>query len=185
MEGQTESEDALVLTAFTNDGVPLAPEVSERLLAMPVTSNGERRTAVDPLREAEGGTLTYHRNNHVQRVVAETTDRQTSYLDAEADKLDRWAEDLVASLRLELRDLEKWIKELKRLVRLAGNMVEKTRFRRDLAKLESTYAAKQYEQYQKSMEIQAEKERVLDEIEAQLKQTKSERPVFTIRWCVV
>lgn len=181
LESAAEREDHLIVTAVTDAGERLPAEDAERLFSLPA-ANGRHldEHSVNGLAE----TIAAYRSDLKQGVIVEAAERQAAYLDQEAEKLDAWADDLRESLETELRDLEREVKEAKKLVRTAGNLTEKVAHRRDLNRLETAKAKKAYEIFEKNMEIGAKRDELYDSIEATLHQTQEEKPLFTIRWTV-
>lgn len=61
----------------------------------------------------------------VNRVLADAQSRNESLVDAESDKLDRWANDLKENLERELKNIEREIREAKKGKRLAADLQSK------------------------------------------------------------
>lgn len=178
LDSQVEQEQHLVATAITDNGERLPPDDAERLFLLPATRQ-------EPAKVTGHEDIAAYRDDLVQRVIVEATERQAAYLDEEAEKLDQWADDLRASLETELKELERQVKETKKLVRHAGNAIQKVAYRRDLNRLESARAKKNYEIFEKNMEIEKKRDELYDSIEATLRQTQTSEDLFTIRWTVM
>ena len=173
-----ETQDHVLLVGCTDDGSPLLPEQCQRLF----TLEGESaETSTDAAKIAQGsleGTLAKHRGNILESLSA----KNATYFEAELDKLDRWGEDQRATLKLELKELEDRIKELKRTARTAANLYSKLKLERERKQLDAKRdeAWKDYELA--ARQIEAKKDALMDEVEKRLQQQVSEKELFTIRW---
>ncbi len=95
------------------------------------------------------------------------------------DKLDHWAEDRRAGLKLELKEFDEQLKELKKRIRQTGNLPDKLALQRQARELEGRRDAawRSYDEAAKQVEI--EKDGLLDRVEAQLVQTVVIESLFT------
>jgi hypothetical protein len=124
VEALDQAEDHLIFSAVTDDGQTLDDEVAQRLLTLPLTS--------PPLSQGEGwgeegvqatlATLTQHRQTAIQRNISE---RNARFFEAEADKLDGWADDLKMGLEREIKEIDRQIKEARRAATTALTLEEK------------------------------------------------------------
>jgi len=90
---------------------------SQSLVTMP----SNVREALDAQREA---------------ILGELIERRSQWFDQEMEKLDHWAEDKRAGLKLDLKDLDGQVRELKQQIRRTGNLPDKLALQREIRELE-------------------------------------------------
>jgi len=171
----SDDQDHIIVAAITDDGAALDPKVAMRLFELPARKNGATelrlpeavRQAVEKQRKA---------------ILDEMAARQSSWFDEEMDKLDYWAEDKRAGLKVDLKELDDQIKALKKEIRLTGNLPDKLVLQRKARELETKRdeAWRAYDAAAKEIEVQ--KDGLLDQVEARLGQTVSDEELFAIRF---
>ncbi|MHB1619036.1 MAG: helicase-related protein [Sulfuricella sp.] len=123
VESLDQEEDHLIFAATTDDGQTLDEEVAARLLTLPGSSSPLPRAGEGPGERAD--TLedqTQQRQAAIQRGISE---RNARFFEAEADKLDGWADDLKVGLEREIKELDRQIKEARRAATTALTLEEK------------------------------------------------------------
>jgi hypothetical protein len=175
-----ETQDHVLVVGCKDDGTPLQPEQCQRFFTLAgdaeeITADAGRigrGTLEDALAKQRGG------------ILENLSAKNASYFEAELDKLDRWGEDQRATLKLELKELEERIKEVKRSARTVANLPEKLKLERERKQLDTKRdeAWKEYELA--AREIEAKKDALMDEVEKRLQQQVSESELFTVRWGV-
>jgi ERCC4-related helicase len=176
-----ETEDHVLLAGCTDDGVALLRDQCQRLFSL---------AAVDkPMADVSGfaaaqPTIQSTLDAERKQIVAELSDKNAQYFEAELDKLDRWGEDKRNSLKVALKELEDQIKSVRRGARLAPNLPEKLKLEREKRLLDTKRdeAWKEYEQAAK--EVESRKDTLMDEVEQRLEQQLAEKRLFSIRWAV-
>ena len=173
-----ETQDHVLLVGCKDDGTPLLPEQCQRLFTLAGESAETSTDAAKIARDSLEGALAKHRGDILENLSA----KNATYFEAELDKLDRWGEDQRATLKLELKELEDRIKEVKRSARTAANLPEKLKLERERKQLDAKRdeAWKDYELA--ARQIEAKKDALMDEVEKRLQQQVSENKLFTIRW---
>jgi hypothetical protein len=99
-------------------------------------------------------------------------------------KLDKWAEDIKSSLEIELKELDKEIKLRKTETKKILSLEEKITAQRAIKELEKKRNSLRMNLYEAQDEVDARKERLLEEIEARLQQRLERKELFLIRWKV-
>jgi adenine-specific DNA-methyltransferase len=132
-----------------------------------VTSNGELRKLVE------------QRKATIQRNISE---RNARFFEAEAEKLDGWADDLKVALEREIKDIDRQIKETKRAATLAITLEEKLAGQKQVRALESQRNGKRRALFDAQDEIDRRRDQLIVDIEGKLRQTMTDTAVFTIRW---
>ena len=118
-------------------------------------------------------------------LVNDTSERNGVFFEQELEKLDHWGEDRRSSLKINLKDLDDQIKELKKQARSAPNLPEKLKLEKLRKKCESERDQAWREYDQAAKEIEQAKDLLIERIEAQLNQTCEERPLFAVRFSLV
>ncbi|HNX96064.1 MAG TPA: SNF2-related protein [Candidatus Aminicenantes bacterium] len=169
-------EDYLLICARTDDGQILEEEAARRLLSLPVV------TSV-PL---ENHSVHPHLEEWQQRRRAEITlnvsERNARFFEGEAAKLDSWAEDIKLGLEQDIKDLDRQIREAKRLARLAPSLEEKLQGQRKIKSLEAQRNQKRLLLYEAQDKVDQQRDELIAKIEGQLKQKVVENTLFSIRW---
>src|SRR5581483_2127939 len=116
-----EAEDDLMLAAITDAGESLDADQCRRLFDLPAD--------VANIRAVENGREHAVIQTEAARVSASllnaVMERNATWFDTEMEKLERWADDLRASLKSELEETETALKEARKSVRLAPNLPDK------------------------------------------------------------
>jgi len=174
-----ETEDHLLFSGVTSDGTPVDPDTCAKLLAVPGTV-GQACSLTEAIRSSLDHQLTTER----QSFLAKALSRNQRYFDAEMTKLDNWAEDLKENLEFEIKDVSRQITEAKRELLMTVDLPSKLQAHKKVKDLEKLRQDKRKTLFDAQDKIDADKDRLIGEIEAQLMQQTSEEEVFTIRWAV-
>ncbi len=169
-----DTEDFLIFAARTDDGRPLDDETAHKLMTLPavvVDGDGLAPPNLAPLR-----------NQEVQARLAEVEKRNAEFFDEEVVKLDRWSDDLKLGLEREIKDLDKDIREARKVAALATSLRDKLEAQKTIKNLESTRNRKRRELYEAQDKIDTQRDELIGRIEAQLRQRKTVVPVYTVRW---
>jgi ERCC4-related helicase len=171
-----DDQDDIILAAVTDKGKVLEASAAARLFELPCTVNAYKAPPLLPPGLME--TIATAK----QAILDALSARQASWFDAELTKMDLWAEDKRAALKIELKDLDEELKLLKRQIRAAGTLPEKVVLQKQARGLEvrRDEAWRSYDAAAK--DIETEKDRLLDSVEARLSQTVSEDILFEIRF---
>jgi superfamily II DNA/RNA helicase len=173
-----DTEDHIIFSAICDDGRELDSEQCQRLFSLPAIVNP---TDMPPPEKA--GTrineITHAVETEILRISAE---RNSGYFDAEIEKLDKWAEDVKNSIEIELKELDKEIKFRKTEAKKILSLEEKVSAQRDIKEMEKRRNTLRQNLYQAQDEVDARKEKLIDEIEARLKQKIAKDQLFLVRW---
>ncbi len=170
-----QTEDYLILAARTDSGETLDEETARRLLSMPGT---KLRELSEPA-PAALDEITYREQARISRSVSE---RNAEFFEAEASKLDQWADDLKVGLEREIKDIDRQIKEARRTASVALTLEEKLAGQKQIKALESHRKDRRRNLFDAQDEIDNNRERLIAKIEGKLKSNSSEEELFTIRW---
>ena len=107
VEALDQAEDHLLFAAVTREGESLDEDAPPLVHACP---DGGRPLPIGN-RPPDLERLTGERRPGIQRSISE---RNARFFEAEAEKLDGWADDLKVGLEREIKDLDRQIKEARR-----------------------------------------------------------------------
>ncbi|MDR9778097.1 hypothetical protein RJJ65_36795, partial [Rhizobium hidalgonense] len=151
-----EAEDHVLFAIVMDDGTQLASDLSSQVgsrlfslsaIAKPLQGEG-LTSSIEVLLEAAIA---------AQRAVLvnAASERNGVFFEQELEKLDHWGEDRRSSLKMNLKDLDTEIKELKKQARAAANLPEKLKLEKLRKKHESErdQAWRDYDQAAKEIEL--------------------------------
>jgi len=179
VEALDQVEERLIFAAMTDDLAPLDEEQAERLLSLPgrVVGNGIETTASELVLEL--GHLTQQRKQQLHQEISE---RNAVFFQAEAEKLDSWADDLKVVLERDLKDLDRQIKEAKRAATAALTLEAKLAGQKQVKDLEKLRNQKRRSLFDAQDEVDEQRDRLIAQIEGKLEQKSELKPLFTIQW---
>lgn len=124
--------------------------------------------------------------DHVERAVPRRTisERSASAFEAEADKLDGWADDLKLGLEREIKELDRQIREARRAATVAVSLEEKLSAQKRMKALESDRNQKRRMLFDAQDEIDRKRGDLIAQLESQLTQKVKSECLFTVRWRV-
>ena len=170
-----QTEDRIIHAAVTDSGVALDYDTSHRLLTLPATSSGEI-LSIGPQAVAD---LVAKEQLRIGREISE---RNASFFEAEAAKLDRWADDLKLGLEREIKDFDRQIKEARRAASAALTLEEKLSGQKRIKVLENHRKERRRSLFDAQDEIDAKRESLIEGIQTRLKSNSESETLFTIRW---
>ncbi len=172
-----QSEDHLLIAAQCDDGETLGAEAATRLLTvgadigLPATMPDE----VEPQLQSQIN----GQQNAIRRGISE---RNARYFEAEANKLDGWADDLKVGLERELKELDRQIKDARRAATLALTLEDKLAGQKAIKTLEAERSTKRRTLFDAQDRVDDQRAELIAQIESKLEQTTDLRPLFTLRW---
>lgn len=170
-----QTEDYLILAAQTDAGSSLDSEAACRLLSLPGSHTRE-------LDEHSPSALDESTRKEKARISRDISERNAEFFEAEASKLDNWADDLKVGLEREIKDIDRQIKEARRTASAALTLEEKLAGQKQIKALESHRKERRRNLFDAQDEIDNNRERLIEKIEGKLKSESSEEGLFTIRW---
>jgi adenine-specific DNA-methyltransferase len=82
----------------------------------------------------------------------------------------------------EIKEIDKQIREARKMAALAQSLQDKLAEQKVIKTLEKTRNTKRRELFDAQDAIDAQREKLIDNIEKQLKQRRSVQTLFTVRW---
>jgi hypothetical protein len=175
IESLDQAEDHLIFAAVTDDGHPLDEEFAHRLLSLP----GRMAKAMLPDSFGDLDEITNHRQAEIQYIISE---RNARLFEAEAEKLDGWADDLKLGLEREIKELDRQIKEARRAATAAPTLEEKLAGQKQIKALETHRNEKRRSLFDAQDEVDRQRDRLIAEIERKLQQSVNTVNLFAIHW---
>src|SRR5207248_5106977 len=121
-----------LVSGLSDDGEPLSDEAASRLLTLAGRVGVEIIPPTHVL-DCINGELRV-RQQGIQRAISE---RNARYFEAEADKLDGWADDLKVGLEREIKEMDRQIKEARRNATTALTLEDKLAGQKQIKSLEA------------------------------------------------
>jgi hypothetical protein len=175
-----ETEDHVLFLGVHEDGRPLDRDTCAKLLAVSGAVAGECH-----IPDIIVGTLDEHLMAEYHHVLNEAMVRNQRYFEAEMHKLDLWSEDLKENLEFEIKELARQINDAKRELHKVADLPAKLACHKKVKELEKLRHDKRKTLFDAQDKIDADKDRLIGEIEAQLEQKTADEEIFTIQWKVV
>jgi ERCC4-related helicase len=115
-------------------------------------------------------------------VVGHIERRNLALFADETEKLDAWADDLKLALERDIKELDRRIKESRTKSKAAVTLAEKLAAQKEQLELETLRDRKRRELFTRQDEIQGRRNKLIDELEGQLRQQVTVRQVVAVEW---
>lgn len=178
VESLDQAEDHLIFGALTDDGTPLDDECAARLFTLPGKVTG-------PCLSIAPATLAAAIQRKQAAIQHTTSDRNARFFEAEAEKLDSWADDIKLGLEREIKEIDRQIREARRAATTALTLEEKLAGQKQIRALESQRAQRRRSLFEAQDQVDHQRNELIASIEGKLNQNCSLRALFTIRWQLV
>ena len=176
VESMDQAEDHLIYAACTDAGTALDQEQARRLLSLPATLKGPVLDLPAPAVLSE---IASARQTEIQQIIAR---RNGHYYEAEAQKLDGWADDLKVGLEREIKEMDRLIKEARRTAATALTLEDKLAAQKQIKTVEAQRNDKRRSLFEAQDAIDQQREDLIGKIEGKLKQGTALNPLFSVRW---
>jgi superfamily II DNA/RNA helicase len=175
IEALGQVEDYLVFAAVTEDGEELDPEIAKRLMSLP-------GRVINPSIELEDPQLETKTQVDVNRIQQQVAERNANFFEAEAKKLDSWADDRKVILEREIKEMDRQIKEAKRAATAAVDLQSKLAGQKQVKALETQRNQQRRSLFDAQDEVDRQRDELIAQIESQLEQKSELKCLFKIRW---
>ncbi|KQW98370.1 DEAD/DEAH box helicase [Acinetobacter sp. Root1280] len=169
-------EQHLVLSAITNSGEFLADDDPEKLLKLPMKSQADITQIVLPEK------ICLEQENRKNRILEEVNVRNLGFFDQEIIKLDGWADDLKNGLEVEIKEIDKAIKEARKSATIAASLQDKLNWQKTQRELEMKRTKLRRELFDRQDEIDMQCNELIGQLEGQLEQKIAIKKLFMIEW---
>ena len=179
VESMDQAEDHLIFAACDDDDAMLDEEQVRRMLTLPARTTA---SLLDLPAPGKLNAFTATRQKEIQRQVSE---RNALFYEAEATKLDGWADDLKVGLEREIKEFDRELKETRRASVTALTLEEKLESQKQIKAIESQRNDKRRSLFEAQDAIDLQRESLIDKIEGKLKQQVAVNTLIIIRWILI
>jgi hypothetical protein len=172
-----DTEEAILLAGWTDDGCSLDQNQCRRFFDL-TASVGRSLAVPTDARKRLDEAIHVCQGQLLEEVVA----RNGRWFDVEIERLDHWADDLKDGIERELRELEVEIRALKKQASQASTLEKKLEGQRQVKEMERRLKEKRKQRDEAQDEVEARKDRLIEEIESRLRQTVQSDELFCLRW---
>jgi len=176
VESLDQGEDYLIFAGVTEQGQAMDDECIRRLFTL--TANDQR-----PLSDIPQHPVLEQQTNERKAIIQQTiSERNAAIFEAEAVKLDGWADDLKVGLEREIKDLDRQIKEARRAATAALTLEDKLAGQKQVKALEAHRNTKRRALFDAQDEIDGQREHLIAQIEGKLQQRATITRLFDVQW---
>ena len=176
VESMDQAEDHLIFAACTDDETMLDEEQARRMLILPAHVTD---SLLDLPAPGKLDAFTATRQKEIQREVSK---RNAIFYEAEATKLDGWADDLKVGLEREIKEFDRQIKETRRASVTSLTLEEKLESQKQIKAIESQRNDKRRSLFEAQDAIDRQREVLIDKIEGKLLQQTRVESLFHLAW---
>ena len=177
IESMDTAEDHLLLAGHTAVGEVLAPDVLQDLFRLGASVQ-------DSTAPPESTLLAQELKARMEGVRREVNQRNLMYYEAEATKLDGWAEDQKIALERDIKELDKQIRDMRRTTAASPTLEEKLGYQKQMRALEQDRTLKRRALFEAQDTIDRRRDELIATIEGKLEQRVKEEDVFTVNWMI-
>lgn len=176
VESLDQAEDYLIFAGTTENGQVLEEEAVRRMFTLPGVVAG---TNPDFAAGSVLDSLVQERTEAIRKGINE---RNAQFFEAEADKLDGWADDLKVGLEREIKELDRAIKDARRAATTALSLEEKLNGQKEVKALEAQRNAKRRSLFDAQDDVDRQREQLIKSIEEKLTQKTAAEKLFILKW---
>ena len=176
IETPAHAEDHILIAAATDAGQVIDPQAARWFFALPAVGIAELPAVPpNPILQAQ----IEARQAAIRQAISERNGR---IFEAEAAKLEGWADDLKLALEREIKDLDRQIKEARRTATVALTLEEKLAGQKQIKTLEYQRNVKRKSLFEAQDAVDHRREALIAQIEAKLTQNTNSATVVSFRW---
>jgi ERCC4-related helicase len=174
-----QSEEYLLYAGATDEGIHLEKEVIHRFFSLSGRIEKMNVQTQEPVYLEQ---IILDKETIIRKKVVQ---RNALYFEAEAEKLDGWAEDLKTGLEREIKEMDKQIREARRASIAALTLEEKLKHQKEIKALESHRNTKRKSLFDAQDDVDRRRGEFITAIESKLTLNCSRHTLFQIEWRVV
>jgi adenine-specific DNA-methyltransferase len=172
-------EEYFLYSGYTTDGQLIDDEAVRRLF----TLNG--KVISDTVNIEPSELLGQSIAEKEKAVLKNVSKRNAEYFEAEAEKLDGWAEDLKLGLEREIKEIDRLIRDNRKLSVVALSLEEKLKYQKEIKSLEGQRNTKRKALFEAQDDIDKRRGELIAEIEGKLSMNNIKEMLFEIEWRIV
>lgn len=174
---ELDVEERLLFAAVDEAGNPLHWKVAKAMMSLP--SDGFEPVVFESSLKA-GLCTALELANDV--ILTEREQRTNAFFSDEIEKLERWADDLKHGLEVEIKELDRSIRESAKAVRLASSLEAKLELMKGKAKLEGELHRRRRDLFVAQDEIESRKQRMIEDVESRIRTDHTLDHLVTLKW---
>lgn len=175
-----QNEEHLVFTAFTDSGEIVDQETCEKLFL----SGGQiaEKTNSD---QASSDKLNDAKDRQISGKISQVLDANNEHFQKERERLEKWADDKIASAEQDLLDTKAKIRALKRESRQAQTLEEQKELQEKIKQEERKQRKQRQAIFDVEDDIHEKRDELIEALEKRLNQKTDVEELFLIRWKVI
>ena len=181
IESLERLEERLIFSFSDDAGFLLDGNIAEKMLQLDALIENESMVIPGAIQS----TLHLAMENSKQVYEQETNQKNLVFFEREVEKLDDWADDLKDVQEQEIKNLDVQIKQVRREAKAAPSLEEKLARQKEQRTLEQKRSQLRRELFQKQDEIDANRDRIIGDLEGKLSKSVRVCEIFRIQWMVV
>lgn len=170
-----EEEEFLLVLAKTDDGSVIDSEIASKFFSLPASIIKQNISSDDSF-------LQNQKEELIKKHLQDVENRAASFYESRVEQIEHWSEDLKLSLEKEIRELDKEIKNIRRLAKSAISIKEKLFSQKQIRLLESKRNSKRKKIFEEQDKIEQQRDELIERLEGDLKPETKITHLFTIRW---
>ena len=119
------------------------------------------------------------------KILEEVNVRNLGFFDQEIIKLDGWSDDLKNGLEVEIKEIDKAIKEARKSATIAASLQDKLNWQKTQRELEMKRTKLRRELFDRQDEIDRQRNELIGQLEGQLEQQVQVKKLFEIEWEII
>ncbi len=175
-----DQEDHLIFSAFADTGKVYDQEWCERLFLCRAASTRLKEAPEAKLKKL--GDLCQPR---VEKYIRQSRETNSRYFNAECDKLDQWAEDVIIGAEKKLAENRQQINIASRQARLCEDAVQQHKIQVQLRDLEKQRRHLREKIFAIEDEILHKRDSLINKLEKRMAMRHDIQPLFVIRWTII
>ncbi len=169
----------LLFNGFS-DNKDLDQETLEKLFQLNCTVNDGVNISKEVIKK-----LNIDAKYHVEAIINGCRNNNNAYFIEEADRLEKWAEDMVKSAEKELIDNKRLLRETRRQEKQSKTSEERLDFQKQIRDAETKQSKLRREIFDIEDEIHKKRDQLIKELEQQMKEKSKLEQLFIIKWKVI
>lgn len=171
-----EDEDFLLFAGYTDSGATIDSEQCKKMFLF------NAQDVIDTDKKPNLTLLSDLISKEKTKYEDVILEKNYKFYDDEIDKLDNWATDQKESLEICLNKLDEELKIKRKEAKRIIDIKEKIKAQKEIISLETKRKNMRNDLYKSQDEVEKQKQKLIEKIEARLQQTSTEEELFTIRW---
>lgn len=172
-----EAEDHVLISAFDEKRDAIEQDIARKLFSLA----GQMQNNKIVITDNDKNKLDNIEQETINLISSRSVERNSKFFDDEVDKLDNWADDVKKALELDLKRLDIDIKTAKTNAKKIVELEKKVKVQRQIKDMEKKRNEMRRKLFDAQDEVDDKKEKLIQRVEAQLRQRTHLKELFSIR----